>query len=125
MRTRALTTFAAATVRALFTLTLLMAAGAQAIVVGGHFEHAWAIPALDGRLAAAHPTPPVAHDHDAEAHVRCAVCRAMAMAGREGPSVPSASAPCAAALAAPLASGAAATDLPAAILGVQSRAPPV
>ncbi|MBU6372869.1 MAG: hypothetical protein KJS97_09085 [Alphaproteobacteria bacterium] len=122
---RALTSFAAAAARAVFALTLLLAAGAQAVVAGGHIEPEWGVHVSDGRVAAVHPVPAQADTHGAAAHVQCAVCRVLAMGGREGPPPPSAPPPHAAALAAPLFAAAAGADLPGVRLAFRSRAPPL
>lgn len=124
MRLGALTSFAAAAARAVFALTLLIAAGAQAVVAGGHIEATWAVHSADGRPAAVHPTPASAHDHAAEAHVQCAVCRVLAMAGRDGASAPEAPAPHASALNVGAGTTTAMAELPPAILAFRSRAPP-
>lgn len=124
MRSSALKTLVAAALRAVFALTLLLAAGAQAVVGGGHFEPAWAIQSADGRSVSVHPEPASAHDHAAEAHVQCAVCRVLSMAGRDGPKAPDAPAPSAAMLRIGTSAAIAAADLPAPLLAFRSRAPP-
>lgn len=124
MRPSALKSLVAAAVRAVFALTLLLAAGAQAVVAGGHFEKDWAIQSADGRSVSVHPAPTSAHDHAAEAHVQCAVCRVLSMAGRDGPVPPTAPTPTAATLRIGTLAAIPATDLPAPPRAFRSRAPP-